>query len=131
MRKQERKSWHKYRYTEQFLVALITSISLIYKFSFFSKTSGIVRDFTLITAINYRNESQNPMRQNYTLTHPLLSQLLLLSATTAYHLSKGNIKWLSPFDNSTKLAALCTQDNRQLIMHPSGLTFVCLSLAHS
>ncbi|MCP9264360.1 hypothetical protein DINM_022421 [Dirofilaria immitis] len=36
------------------------------------------------------------------------------------YLSTNNYKWLSPFNNRDMLDALCTQDNRESIMHHSG-----------
>ncbi|EFO15711.1 hypothetical protein LOAG_12798 [Loa loa] len=39
----------------------------------------------------------------------------------AYHSTENNFKWLSPFNDHNKLAILCTEDNRQLIMHRSGI----------
>ncbi|VDK70528.1 unnamed protein product [Litomosoides sigmodontis] len=68
--------------------------------------------------------SQKPlyiMEYNYALIYVVLLRSLSCSATTVYHSSDGHrFKWLSPFNNQKKLEALCTQHNRQLIMHRSG-----------
>lgn len=71
------------------------------------------------------------MKYNYAFIHFLLLQLLSYSNAIAYHLSSDdNFKWLSPFDNRSKLAALCTQNNRQLVMHRSGITLLYRLFQH-
>uniref|UniRef100_A0A1I8EDT8 Uncharacterized protein n=1 Tax=Wuchereria bancrofti TaxID=6293 RepID=A0A1I8EDT8_WUCBA len=63
--------------------------------------------------------------------HFLLLQLLSYSNAIAYHSSSDDkLKWLSPFDNRSKLAALCTQNNRQLVMHRSGITLLYRLFQH-
>lgn len=64
------------------------------------------------------------MRHNYVFTHIVLLRILSYSNTMAYRKSDNNFKWLAPFDNRNKLATLCTQDNRELIMHHSGIPLV-------
>ncbi|VBB31699.1 unnamed protein product, partial [Acanthocheilonema viteae] len=41
-----------------------------------------------------------------------------------YYSSNNTFKWLSPFNYQNKLATLCTQSNRQIIMHRSGVSLL-------
>uniref|UniRef100_A0A0R3RZP6 G_PROTEIN_RECEP_F1_2 domain-containing protein n=1 Tax=Elaeophora elaphi TaxID=1147741 RepID=A0A0R3RZP6_9BILA len=48
----------------------------------------------------------------------------------ANHSSDSTFKWLSPFNNRNKLAVLCTQDNRELIMERSGVPLLYRLFRH-
>lgn len=56
----------------------------------------------------------------------VLFRLASYSNTVVHHSSDNHFKWLSPFDDRNRLTILCTEDNRQIIMHRSGVSLVCI-----
>lgn len=52
--------------------------------------------------------------------------LFLITIIRMVHSQIDDIEWLSPLNNRNKVAALCTQDNRQLVMDRPGAFLVSI-----
>uniref|UniRef100_A0A915PMN5 G-protein coupled receptors family 1 profile domain-containing protein n=1 Tax=Setaria digitata TaxID=48799 RepID=A0A915PMN5_9BILA len=71
------------------------------------------------------------LREEDTIMYSFILDLLLFSGIiTLASSSMDNLKWLSPFNNRDKITALCTQDNRGLIMYRSGAPLINRLLHH-